>query len=76
MTNGEKYARETHNHYVFERICPKCNDFWCGREPSDFRECLIKDVHDYRDWLLQEADEVYNESWIMRMYHSLRGIVK
>ena len=57
MTNGEKYAGETHNHYVYERMCPTCNDFWCRCEPSDFRECLIKDAHDYRDWLLQEADE-------------------
>ena len=57
MTNGEKYAGETHNHYVYECMCPKCNDFWRGREPSDFKKCLIKDVHDYRDWLLQEVDE-------------------
>lgn len=73
MTNGEKYAGETHNHYVFERMCPKCDCFVCGREPSDFRKCLIKDVRDYRDWLLQEADE---ESWIMRMYHSLKDMLK
>lgn len=76
MTNGEKYAGETHNHYVFERMCPKCNDFWCGREPSDFRECLIKDAHDYRDWLLQEADENHNESRIMGIYHLFRSIIK
>lgn len=53
MTNGEKYAGEPHNHYVYERMCPKCNYFWCGREPSAFRKCLIKDVYDYREWLLQ-----------------------
>ena len=29
MTNGEKYAGETHNHYVHGRMCPTCNDFWC-----------------------------------------------
>lgn len=58
MTNAEKYggyAGSTHNHYVFERMCPKCNCFVCGREPSDFSECLIKDVRDYREWLKQEA---------------------
>lgn len=54
MTNGEKYAGSAHNHYVFERMCPKCNCFVCGREPSDLSECLIKDVRDYREWLLQE----------------------
>lgn len=73
MINGEKYAGEPHNHYVYERMCPKCNNFWCGREPSDFRKCLIKDAHDYGEWLLQEADE---ESWIMRIYHSLKGMLK
>ncbi len=56
MNNGEKYAGETHNRYIYERICPKCNCFVCGRKPYDLRECLIKDVRDYRDWLLQEAD--------------------
>lgn len=56
MTNGEKYAGESHNHYVFERMCPKCN-FLCGREPSDFRECYIKkDKRDYEQWLSQEVD--------------------
>ena len=59
MTNGEKYAGETHNHYVYERMCPKCNYFWCRCEPSDFRKCVIKDVYDYKEWLLQEADEGY-----------------
>jgi hypothetical protein len=54
MTNGEKYASSAHNHYVFERMCPKCSSFVCGREPSDFRECLIRDVADYKEWLLQE----------------------
>ena len=73
MTNGEKYAGEPHNHYVYGRMCPTGNDFWCRRYPSDFRECLIKDVHDYRDWLLQEADE---KLWIMRMYHSLKDMLK
>jgi hypothetical protein len=51
MTNGEKYAGESHNHYVFERRCPKCNNTVCGREQSDFRECKIKDKHDYEQWL-------------------------
>lgn len=50
VTNGEKYAGSTHNHYVFERVCPRCNCFVCGREPSDLRECLIKDVRDYQKW--------------------------
>lgn len=76
MTNSDKYAGATHSHYVFERMCPKCHCFVCGREPSDFRECLIKDVHDYRDWLLQEADDSHNEPWIMRMYHKLKGMLK
>lgn len=57
MTNAEKYQGETHNHYVHERMCPKCNHFICGREPSDFRECLIRDVYDYRAWLLQEVKD-------------------
>jgi hypothetical protein len=48
MTNAEKYPSSAHNHYVFERMCPKCNCFVCGREPSDLSECLIKDVRDYR----------------------------
>ena len=56
MTNGEKYAGESHNHYVFERMCPNCNSTVCGREPSDFRECKIKDKHDYEQWLKE-----YNE---------------
>ena len=56
MTNGEKYAGESHNHYVFERMCPKCDCTVCGREPSDFRECRIKDKRDYERWLSQEAD--------------------
>ena len=51
MTNGEKYAGESHNHYVSERMCPKCSSTVCGREPSDFRECKIKDKHDYEKWL-------------------------
>ena len=51
MTKGEKYVGESHNHYVFERMCPKCNNTVCGREPSDFRECRIKDMHDYEQWL-------------------------
>lgn len=51
MTNGEKYAGESHNHYVYERMCPKCNSTVCGREPSDFRKCKIKDKHDYEQWL-------------------------
>lgn len=51
MTNHEKYAGESHNHYVFERMCPKCNCTVCGRESSDFRECRIKDKHDYEQWL-------------------------
>ena len=51
MTNGEKYAGESHNHYVFERMCPTCNNTACGREPSDFRECRIKDKRDYEQWL-------------------------
>ena len=51
MTNGEKYARESHNHYVFEHMCPKCSCTVCGREPSDFRECSIKNEHDYEQWL-------------------------
>lgn len=46
MNNGEKYAGATHNHYVYECMCP-----------TDFKKCLIKDAHDYQDWLLQEADE-------------------
>jgi len=56
MTNAEKYASNAHNHYVFERICPRCKCFICGREPSDFSECLIKDERDYQEWLKQEAD--------------------
>ena len=77
MTNGEKYAGETHNHYVHERMCPKCDCFVCGREPSDFRECFLGgDIYDYREWLLQEADEVHSESWIVRMYHKLKGMLK
>jgi len=56
MTNGEKYAGATHNHYVYERMCPKCNCFVCGREPSVLSKCLIKDVRDYREWLLRETD--------------------
>ena len=51
MTNGEKYAGESHNHYVFEHMCPKCNSTVCGREPSDFRKCKIKDKRDYEKWL-------------------------
>ena len=51
MTNGEKYAGESHNHYVFERMCHKRNNTVCGREPSDFRKCQIKDKHDYEQWL-------------------------
>jgi hypothetical protein len=58
MTNGEKYANSSHNHYVFERMCPKCTCFVCGREPSDFNECLIKDERDYTQWLLQEVGSV------------------
>lgn len=54
MTNHEKYAGESHNHYVFERMCPKCNCTVCGREPSDFRECRIKDKHDYEQWLKED----------------------
>ena len=57
MTNGEKYAGVTHNHYVFERMCPKCNCFVCGREPSDFSECQIKNERDYEQWLLQEVEQ-------------------
>ena len=57
MTNAEKYAGNTHNHYVHERMCPKCCCIICGRDPSDFKECLIKDVCDYKKWLLQEADD-------------------
>lgn len=56
VTNGEKYAGESHNHYVFERMCPKCNCIVCGREPSDFRECSIENEHDYEQWLRE-----YNE---------------
>ena len=54
MTNGEKYGGESHNHYVFEHMCPKCNCTVCGREPSDFRECRIKDKHDYEQWLKED----------------------
>lgn len=50
-TNAEKYTGVSHNHYVFERMCPKCNCTVCGREPSDFRECSIKDKRDYEQWL-------------------------
>ena len=32
MTNGEKYAGESYNHYVSERMCPKCSSTVCGRE--------------------------------------------
>ena len=39
MINSEKYEGESHNHYVFERMCPKCSSIVCGREPSDLREC-------------------------------------
>lgn len=60
MTNGERYAGNTHNHYVFARMCPKCNYFVCGREPSILRKYLIKDVRDYKQWLLQEVDENAN----------------
>ena len=56
MTNGEKYAGESHNHCVFERMCSKCNCAVCGREPSDFRECSIKNEHDYKQWL-KECNE-------------------
>lgn len=31
MTNAEKYAGNTHNHYVHERMCPKCCCIICGR---------------------------------------------
>ena len=51
MTNGEKYAGESHNHYVSERMCPKCSSTVYGREPSDFRKCKIKDKRDYEKWL-------------------------
>ena len=51
MTNGEKYAGESHNHYVSERMCPKCSSTVCGCEPSDLRECKIKDKHDYEKGL-------------------------
>lgn len=51
MTNRERYSGQLHNHYVYERMCPKCDCFVCGREPSDFRECRIKDKHDYEQWL-------------------------
>ena len=61
MTNAEKYPSSAHNHYVFERMCPRCNCFVCGREPSDLRECLIKDVRDYREWLKQEYKEADND---------------
>lgn len=57
MTNGEKYAGESHNHYVFERMCPKCNNTVCGREPSDFSKCKIKDKHDYEQWLKEYNEE-------------------
>ena len=57
MTNSEKYAGESHNHYVFERMCPKCNSTVCGREPSDFRECKIKDKHDYEQWLREFSSD-------------------
>ena len=60
MTNGEKYAGESHNHYVFEHMCPKCNSTVCGREPSDFRKCKIKDKHDYEQWLREfGSDDKY-----------------
>lgn len=36
--------------------CHKCNSTVCGREPSDFRKCRIKDKHDYEQWLKE-----YNE---------------
>ena len=51
MTNRERYSGQLHNHYVYERMCPKCNSTVCGREPSDFRECSIKDKRDYEQWL-------------------------
>ena len=57
MTNGEKYAGESHNHYVFERMCPKCNSTVCGREPSDFSKCRIKDKHDYEQWLKEYSED-------------------
>ena len=47
MTNRERHLGQLHNHYVYERMCPKCNSTVCGREPSDFRECKIKDKRDY-----------------------------
>lgn len=56
MTNGEKYPNSTHNHYVFERMCPRCSCSMCPREPSDLRQCPIKYARDYQEWLLQDDD--------------------
>lgn len=56
MTNRVKYVGETHNHYVFERMCPRCSCSMCPRESSELRQCLITDVRDYKQWLLQEVD--------------------
>ena len=30
MTNGEKYAGESHNHYVFERMCLSVTALYVG----------------------------------------------
>ena len=57
MTNGEKYQLSSHRHYVFERQCPHCGAVICGREPSDFGECKIKNMADFARWLNEEAQD-------------------
>lgn len=57
MPNDEKYAGDTHNHYMFERMCPKCTCFVCGREPLDCRVCLIKDAKKYKEWFTKEVQD-------------------
>lgn len=41
MTNGEKYAGETHNHYVYERMCPENhNEFWIVQMYHSLKDML------------------------------------
>lgn len=60
MTNAEAYPHDAHNHYIYERVCPKCRHWFCSwlcpREPSDLSECLVTDVKDYKKWLLEECE--------------------
>jgi len=61
MTNAEAYPHNSHNHYIYERVCPKCRHWFCPQESSDLRECLINDVKDYKEWLLEEYKENNND---------------